>query len=301
MHNATYSVAVLTLRNPGKPKVSRGVKKIPEQRLASAPQGGHAAKPPAQAGVNSVEVAGVLLRALSEAAGPARLADLARATGMPSAKVHRYLVSLTRAGLVEQDPGTSRYDLGPLAMRAGIVALSRSDTLKRAERTLGAIVAQTGETAAAAVWGTHGPTLVRLVEARHELASSVPLGHVCALTFSAVGLVYCAFGERERIAPLAEREMAQSRAVGRPGAPTRRAELDRLVATVRAQGFATIAYEGNGGLAAVSAPVFDSSGMRLHLALSVFGRVGRLNIAPDGPVAALMVEAVRSLGAELPG
>src|SRR5712672_3565887 len=65
-------------------------------------------------GVNSVEVAGILLRAISEAAGPARLADIARATGMPTAKAHRYIVSLIRAGLVERDPNSGHYDLGPL-------------------------------------------------------------------------------------------------------------------------------------------------------------------------------------------
>jgi DNA-binding IclR family transcriptional regulator len=252
-------------------------------------------------GVNSVEVAGALVRVLADAAAPARLADLARATGMPSAKVHRYLVSLIRAGLVEQDPASSRYDLGPLALRAGVTALSRSDALKRAERTLEAIVERTGETAAAAVWGTHGPTLVRLVEARHELASSVPLGHVCALTFSAAGLVYCAFGESDRVKALAEREMAQSRAVGRASVPTSWAELEQLAAVTRTQGFATIAVEGDGGLAAVSSPVFDASGTRLQFALTVFGRPGRLNVTPDGPVAALMAEAARSLGAELHG
>src|SRR3954468_12283091 len=251
----------------------------------------------AKGGVNSVEVAGLLLRALSEAAGPARLADLARATRMPSAKVHRYMVSLIRAGLVEQDPGTSRYDLGPLALRTGIVALSRSDTLKRAERTLGAIVERTGETAAVAVWGTHGPTLVRLVEARHELASSVPLGHVCALTFSAAGLVYCAFGDPDRVAPLVTRELGQSRAVGRRGVPTTKAGLEHLVATVRTQGFATVA-DGDGGLSAVSAPVFDA-GQRLQLALTVFGRAGRLGISPQGPGAPVRPEAARSLGADL--
>ena len=74
-----------------------------------------------------------------------------------------------------------------------------------------------------------------------------------------------------------------------------------MVAAVRAQGFAAVANEGDGGLAAVSAPVFDADGARLQLALSVFGRVGRLNVTPDGPVAALMVEAARSLGAELHG
>ena len=275
---------------------------MPDQGTVSAGSETDAtAEAASRGGVNSVEVAGVLLRVLAEARGPLRLADLSRATAMPSAKAHRYLVSLARAGLVEQDAATSRYDLGPLMLRAGLAALGRSDTLKRAERALEAIAARTGETAAAAVWGTHGPTHVRLVEARHELAATVPPGHVCPLTYSAAGLVFCAFGDPALTAPLAEREMAQSRAMARPDAPTTPAELGRLVEAVRARGFAAVANEGDGGLAAVSAPVFDADGARLRLALSVFGRVGRLNTAPDGPVASLMVEAARSLAAELHG
>ena len=250
-------------------------------------------------GVNSVEVAGLLLRLLTEAGGPMRLADLSRAASMPSAKAHRYLVSLGRAGLVEQDPATARYALGPLMRRAGLAALGRSDLLKRAERVLEAIVARTGETAAAAVWGTHGPTHVRLVAARHALAASVPPGHVCPMTYSASGLVFCAFGETDRTAPFAEREMAQSRAVGRPGAPADAAALERIVAAVRRQGFATTANEGDTGLAAVSVPVLDATGMRIRLALTVFSRVGRLNVAPDGPVVALMRDAAAALAAEL--
>ena len=250
-------------------------------------------------GVNSVEVAGNLFRAISEAAGPARLADIARATGMPTAKAHRYIVSLVRAGLVERDPSTGHYDLGPLSLRAGIVALSRSDALKRAERVLHTIVERTGETAAAAVWGSHGPTLVRLVEARHELATSVPLGHVCALTFSAVGLVYCAFSDADHVGPILARELAQNRAAGRLGAPTSKAELERRLTVVRSAGLATV-KEGDGGLSAVSAPVLDSN-KRLRLALTVFGRSGRLDISPSGPVANLIKEVARSLGDGLHG
>src|SRR5919199_957860 len=151
------------------------------------------------------------------------------------------------------------------------------------------------EAAAAAVWGTHGPTHVRLVEARHELAATVPPGHVCPLTYSAAGLVFCAYGDPALVMPLAERELAQSRAVARPGAPTTPAELERLVEAVRARDFAAVANEGDGGLAAVSAPVFEADGKRIRLALAVFGRVGRLNVDPDGPVAALMVEAAHAL------
>ena len=250
-------------------------------------------------GVNSVEVAGHLLRAISEAAGPARLVDIARATGMPTAKAHRYIVSLIRAGLVERDPNSGHYDLGPLSLRAGIVALSRSDALKRAERVLHTIVERTGETAAAAIWGSHGPTLVRLVEARHESATSVPLGHVCALTFSAVGLVYCAFSDADQMAPILLRELAQNRTVGRLGAPTSNIELERRLVGVRSTGLATV-KEGDGGLSAVSAPVFDSN-KRLRLALTVFGRSGRLDISQSGPVVALIKEVARSLGAEIHG
>jgi DNA-binding IclR family transcriptional regulator len=250
-------------------------------------------------GVNSVEVASALLHALAEASAPARLSDLARATGMPTAKAYRYLVSLVRGGLVEQDPDSTRYDLGPLALRAGIVALSRSDALKRAERALESIVERTGETAAALIWGTHGPTVVRLVEARHEQASLVPLGHVCSLTFSAAGLVFSAFGTAEQMAKMADKEMAQSRAAGRSGAPKRRAELDQLLVSVRKQGFACVSSEDEGRMSAVSAPVFNSTGKRLQLALSVFGRGGRLNTTPNGPVAKLMVETARALGIEL--
>ncbi len=237
-------------------------------------------------GVNSVEVAGMVLRAISETAGPARLADIARATGMPTAKAHRYVVSLVRAGLVERDPSTGHYDLGPLSLRAGIVALSRSDALKRAERVLHMIVERTGETAAAAVWGSHGPTLVRLVEARHEFASSVPLGHVC-------------FSDADRISAILGPELAQNRAVGRPGAPTSKGDLERRLAAVRSTRLATV-KEGDGGLSAVSAPVFDANG-QLRLALTVFGRSGRLDISPSGPVAALIKELAHSLGSELHG
>ena len=165
---------------------------------------------------------------LAEAGGPMRLADLSRAAAMPSAKAHRYLVSLARAGLVEQDAETARYDLGPLMLRAGLAALGRSDALKRAERALEAIAARTGETAAVAVWGTHGPTHVRLVEARHELAATVPPGHVCPMTYSAAGLVFCAFGDPQ---PDSAARRARDGAEPRRR-PPRRAHLLRGVGAV---------------------------------------------------------------------
>lgn len=252
-------------------------------------------------GVQSVELAGGLLRLLVEAGEPLRLADLSRRAGVPSAKAHRYLVSLGRAGLVEQDPGTTRYGLGPLLRRAGIAALTQSDALLRAERMLKQIVAKTGETAAVAVWGTHGPTHVRLEEARHEWAATVAPGHVCPMTYSASGLVFCAFGDPRIVLQVAEREMAQSRATDRPGAPRDTAELQQAMALVRDDGFATVSSEGGTGLAAVSVPVFETDRERMRFALTVFAPAGRLNVSADGPIVKLMRDAANALGAELHG
>ena len=78
---------------------------------------------PLRAGIQSVEVGFELLEALSQAPGALMLRDLAAAAGMSAAKAHRYLVSFQRMGLVVQDPVSTRYDLGPAALRIGLASL----------------------------------------------------------------------------------------------------------------------------------------------------------------------------------
>jgi hypothetical protein len=85
---------------------------------------------PSRAGIQSVEVGFELLNAMAEASGPMMLRDLAAAAGMSAAKAHRYLVSFQRMGLVAQDPVSTRYDLGPAALRLGLASLSRIDAVR---------------------------------------------------------------------------------------------------------------------------------------------------------------------------
>ena len=83
-----------------------------------------AAKPAANDGrrsIQSIEVGAPLLAALVEAGKPLTLRDLAAGAGMTSAKAHPYLVSFVRVGLVQQDPLTGQYELGPFALQMGLV------------------------------------------------------------------------------------------------------------------------------------------------------------------------------------
>ena len=70
-------------------------------------------------GVQSAEVALHLLRVLAEGGGNMVLSRLAAAAGMPAAKAHRYVVSLMRAGFVEQPGRDGNYGLGAQALRLG--------------------------------------------------------------------------------------------------------------------------------------------------------------------------------------
>ena len=80
---------------------------------------------PQRAGIQSVEVGFSLLDVLANSGDALMLRDLAAKAGMSAAKAHRYLVSFQRLELVTQDAGSTRYDLGPAALKLGLASLSR--------------------------------------------------------------------------------------------------------------------------------------------------------------------------------
>src|ERR1700678_4223108 len=115
-----------------------------------------------QRGIQSVEIGLRVAEILAGSAGPLQLKELAARAGLSASKTHRYLVSLSRVGLVQQVDG--RYDLGRLALGFGMAALARIDVVRMASPALAAIRDQSGETTFLAIWGHNGPTIVRWEE-----------------------------------------------------------------------------------------------------------------------------------------
>lgn len=220
-----------------------------------------------QQGIQSIEVGGRLLTALAGAQGPQMLRDLAKDAGMPAAKAHRYLVSFSRMGLVEQSFETGLYDLGPFALQLGLSALGRLEPVSVAASALPELARQTGQTVALAIWADHGPTFVRWLGADTPVAASLRLGSVMPLTRSATGGAFLAFLPRDRTAAAVRKELADNARKGLT--PTTRDAVGTLIGKVRRQGFAhTVDFiPGIGGMAA---PVFDHSG-EMVLALTALG------------------------------
>ena len=233
-----------------------------------------------QAGIQSVEVAGVILQALIQTDRPQRLSEIARQSGRPPAKLHRYLVSLARIGLASRNLITGRYDLGPMAMQIGLKGFSRFDALRFAAETLDNLVERLGETAGLVVWGEQGPKFVRMSEARHSHASTISFSHICPMTWSATGLLFSAYEDPALTRPLILRELEQNKLLDRPFAPKTEAEHQRTIKAIRKQGVATVSNGGGAGIAGISAPIWDASG-KFAMALTVFAQSGRIDTRMD--------------------
>lgn len=250
-----------------------------------------------RAGIQSVEVGFTLLDALSRAPGPLMLRDLAAAAGMSAAKAHRYLVSFQRLGLVSQD-GTTRYDLGPAALKLGLTAITRLDAIKLARERMPALMERIGHTLALAVWGNFGPTIVHWEESPQSVTVNLRLGDVMPLLSSATGRCFAAHVSRDAIAPLLREEMARARQLGRTDLPRNQAELNLMLRQVREHGLARVVDSLLPGIAGFCAPVFDFDG-HLVLGMVAMGSVASFDTAWSGAVATPLKAAAQQLSAEL--
>lgn len=268
---------------------------------------------PQRAGIQSVEVGFGLLQVLADAQGPLMLRDLAARAGMSAAKAHRYLVSYQRLGLVVQDPGNTRYDLGPTVLKLGLASLSRLDSVKLARQRMAPLMELIGQTLALAVWGNQGPTIVHWEESPQAIQVNLRLGDVMPLLSSATGLCFAAFwGGRHpaglnhapsnlghsRVAQLLDEALAEQQKLAHQDVPGTWVEVQALLADVRNRGMARAVNTLLPGVAGFCAPVFDADG-HLALGLVALGSLATFDPAWDGAVAVPLQEAAARLSSDL--
>lgn len=218
---------------------------------------------PEQRSIQSVVIGFQLIEALEVAGGPITLKELAAAAGMPPSRAHAYLASLRAVGLVTQEEGGGRYDLGPRALTLGLAALGRLEVREAALGAMRRFRDETGEAVHLSVWSGRSPVIVARLDGRRGVSLAIRLGFALPLDRSASGRIFLAF---------------------HPDAGPAGRALRREVETVRRQGIAITDGLLNAGFAALSVPVFDHAG-DLAAAVTTLGAAGHIDIAPDGPTA----------------
>lgn len=256
-----------------------------------------------QRGVQSIEVGLRLVAALAASPRPLTLKDVAAKGGMTASKAHRYLVSLVRGGLITQHAETGLYDLGDLALTAGLTKLSRVDAYQVALEYLSELRSLSDETVMLAVWNGQAPVAVRWMEAERPVNVHVRLGTSLPVINSATGRAFAAHMSSGLVKSAIERELSLGVKPTRSGTKISRAAFEDLLAQTQRCGISQVHGDLTHGIDALSAPVFDHQGA-VPFVMTVVGTAGTFNSELTGPVAKALRQTAerctKAIGGRLP-
>lgn len=184
------------------------------------------------------------------------LSDFHRLAGRDKATTFRHLSALESVGLLEQNPATRAYRIGPAALR---LAHMREITLPRRAGlrvALPRLAEATGETAHASLLDTSGLTTLAHHESPQHSARVVLHEPRLPLHATASGIAALAFGA----ADLMTRALATMPAYTETTARSPE-DLQAAVDRARAAGIAISDQTFETGVTGFGAPLFDSTGL----------------------------------------
>jgi len=247
-------------------------------------------------GVDAVELAGRILQAMVRQPSAPRLRDLAADTGIPPAKLHRYIASLLECGLLRRTEGGNRYEFGLLALQIGQRVVQGDNALTQITSMVAEFCEQIGQTCGLGLWTDDGATMLRWFQADREVSISLKAGIHLPLTASSTGRVFAAHLPRELTEPLVRMELG----LDKRARSARLEQAYRDYEKIRIDGLAQGLGQRIRGLNSLSAPVFGPSG-GIAYAISVAGSEAEFSAELDGGVAnalrAFAARVSRSLGA----
>jgi DNA-binding IclR family transcriptional regulator len=224
--------------------------------------------------VPAVARAAGILRALAERRD-ATLTDLARTLGIYKSTAHGILGTLSAFDLVERDPATRRYRLGPALVALGLAAQDPEELSALARPHLAELNRLTGETVALHVADGDGSVIVASVESHHRLTVTAPPGFRMPPHAGAVAKVLEGFDRTPRPAGPPHLPLFTPRSITRPDRWVR--ELKKA----RRAGFAIDDMEYQAGIRAVSVPVLAGLPRRPDIvaAYSIIAVASRVSLA----------------------
>jgi IclR family KDG regulon transcriptional repressor len=223
-------------------------------------------------GVQSLERAAALLRALAEAGRPLSAGELAAAVGLPRPTVYRLLQTLCAEGWVAQN-GRS-FVIGASVLWLAARRLEQLELRSVGRPLLAELRDRTGETVHLGVLEAGQVVYVEKLESPGPLRMASMVGRIVPAHSTALGKAMLAYLPREQVERIVERHGLVRRT---PNTITDPARLFQELAAIRARGYSIDNVENEEGIRCVGSAIFDHRG-RVAGAVSVSGSVASISL-----------------------
>lgn len=199
-------------------------------------------------GIQSVEVGNRLLLVLMRSGSPMMLRDLAGEAEIGAAQAHAYLTSFRRAELVEQEPTSGRYILGPATNRLASARMATFDPMSKINARAPDFAHSLGVMLALLVWGPVAPTVYRVHDSSQVVNTNLRPGTTFTIRNSAAGRIFGAFDTSPAVAERLAFELASVTG-------DEWGEYESAISQIRQLGYAIMIESPVPGLSSIAAPV----------------------------------------------
>ncbi len=197
--------------------------------------------------------------------------EIANELGLSKAVVHRALTSLREPGLINVDPDSRRYMLGPTALALGVAYLSRQDIRERARPFLRLLSNQTNETATLSIRRADVRVYLDQITPAREVKMTVAIGESYPLHAGSSSKAFLAFLPiQDQEVYLRDHQLQAMTDITITTVDELRTELRQI----RELGYAESLGERQPGSASIAAPVFNFEGEPVGV-ISICGPIER--------------------------
>jgi len=229
--------------------------------------------PPAQEDSATLKAFAVL-ELVARGSAPQSLDELTQLAGLPKPSVFRILGTLQRGGLIQREPASKRYCIGPRLSRLAVEVMMRSPQRARRHAILQQLVEEIGETCNLTMLDGNEVLYLDRVETRSPVRVHLAAGSRVPLHCTASGKLF--------LSQLDERQVATLLGAG----PYRRhtehtivdpEQLQKELRRIRGEGVGTDVGEFLEGSVALAVPVTDPQG-RICATVAVHGPAPRVTL-----------------------
>lgn len=247
--------------------------------------------------MSTVGKAMALLDAFDMERGDLGLTELAVRTGHDKATTRRLLIQLAESGMIEHDPITRRYRLGPAIVRLARIRDSHFPFLEIARPFVQSLADKTGETTHLSEFESGSLNSIHVAESPRANRVSVPVGARLPLHGTASGLAWLAQAPED----LVESVLARPLPAHTRFTETDPARLRQLIEETRIRGYSIGRQGHEEGVYSTGAAIFGRDPLMPVGAIAIACPLVRIDDAGILKLGAAVRRAADEISARLSG